>query len=72
LYERQIRAQVEADNKGRMLAIDIESGDYAVADDSLSALNQIKAKRADGTVCMLRIGFPTAVKIGAGRKPTTP
>jgi hypothetical protein len=69
LYERNIRAQVEPDNKGKMLAIDVDSGDYSLADDSLTALDQIKAKNPDASVYILRVGFPTAVKIGAGRGP---
>jgi hypothetical protein len=32
LYESRIRALVQPGNDGRILAIDIESGDYAVAD----------------------------------------
>ncbi|MEX2140716.1 MAG: hypothetical protein WD894_15750 [Pirellulales bacterium] len=69
LYERNIRARVEPENKGKMLAIDVDSGEYSLADDSLTALDQIKAKSPDASVYILRVGFPTAVKIGAGRGP---
>lgn len=66
-YERDIRAKVEAQNKGKMLALDIETGDYEIADDSLTALDRIKAKHPDAPVYILRVGYPTAVKIGGGR-----
>jgi hypothetical protein len=71
LYERKIRAQVEPQNKGKMLALDVDSGEYSLADDCLAALDQIKAKNPDASVYILRVGFPTAVKIGAGRSPKT-
>jgi hypothetical protein len=72
LYEREIRRQVEAHNEGKMIAIDVDSGAYALADDSLTAINELSEKMPQATIYVLRVGFPTAVKIGAGRKPTTP
>ena len=72
LYDREIRRQVEANNNGKMLAIDVNSGAYALADDSLTAINELNDKKPQATIYVLRVGFPTAVKIGAGRKPTTP
>ena len=40
-YESQIRSQVEADNHGRIVAIDIETGAFEVADESLAAAKQL-------------------------------
>jgi hypothetical protein len=37
LYESQIRSQVEADNHGKIVAIDIETGDFEVDEDTLVA-----------------------------------
>jgi len=39
LYERRVREEVEAGGakEGRFLAIDVDSGDYEVADDALRA-----------------------------------
>ncbi len=72
LYEREIRAKVEsANNKGKMLALDVDSGEYAIGDDSMSALDQLKAKKPNARAFILRIGFPTAVKIGAGLRAST-
>ena len=62
-YEREIRQHVE-DQKGRMLALDADSGQYAVAEDSLTALNGLKAKAPGATTFLVRIGYPTAVHLG--------
>ena len=37
LYERQVRPQVEASNIGRIVAIDIETGEFEIGDDALAA-----------------------------------
>ena len=67
LYERDIRAPVEQDpgNRGKILALDIESAEYELADDSLTALDRLRARRPGARAYTLRVGYPTAVKTGA-------
>jgi hypothetical protein len=69
LYERDIRGRVDQDpsNRGKMLAMDIESGEYELGDDSLAALDRLKAKRPKAPIYIVRVGFPTAVKLGRRR-----
>jgi hypothetical protein len=66
-YEREIRSIVEADagNRGKMLALDIDSGEYELADDSLTALNRLKVTHPDASTYILRVGYPAAVRIGS-------
>ena len=47
MYERQIRPQVEVGNKGKIVAIDIETGAYEVADDLLTASDRLLARSPD-------------------------
>ena len=44
-------------NDGRILAIDIESGDYAIADEALDACQILIAKNPGAQLWSLRIGF---------------
>ena len=37
IYEQAIRAQVEPEYQGKVVAIDVETGAYAVSEDALSA-----------------------------------
>ena len=37
IYEQRVRPQVEEGNIGRIVAIDIETGEFEVADDPLAA-----------------------------------
>lgn len=64
LYQKKIRDKVEATHKGKFLAVDIETGDYAVADEDLIATDLLLEKRPNATVYGLRIGFPAAYRIG--------
>jgi hypothetical protein len=57
LYESKIRALVQPGNDGRILAIDIESGDYAVADEALAASQVLIDKNPDAQIWCLRIGY---------------
>jgi hypothetical protein len=64
LYERQIRSKVEAENKGRILVIDIETGSYEIDDDLLTAAHRARAKNPDAVLYSLRIGYPALAKMG--------
>ena len=66
LYEGQIRPFVEAGNIGRILCIDIESGDYALADDSMEAAQVLIDKNPDAQIWCLRIGHVAVEKFGFG------
>jgi len=57
LYESKIRALVEDGNLGRILCIDIESGDYAVADEGLDAAQVLIDMNPDAQIWALRIGY---------------
>ena len=38
IYERDIRAQAEPTHRGKVVAIDIDSGTYVMADNALTAV----------------------------------
>ncbi len=64
VYEQQIRAKVEAENKGKFLVVDIETGEYEIDEDDLSATKRALAKRPEAVLYGLRIGHPTAYRLG--------
>jgi len=72
LYERQIRSLVEEGNKGKMLVIDIETGEYEIDVDELAAIRRARAKRPGAVLYGMRIGYPTAHKIGGGWRASKP
>ncbi|AKV67126.1 MULTISPECIES: hypothetical protein [Microcystis] len=56
LYESQVRSQVEEGNYGKIVAIDIETGAFEVADDLLTASKQLSARVPDAQTWFIRIG----------------
>jgi hypothetical protein len=58
LYERDIRAQVEAENRGKYLSLDILTGDYAIGHDAIAASRKLRAQHPEAIAFGLRIGYP--------------
>ena len=56
LYESQIQQQVETDNEGKIVAIDIETGAFEVADNVLPATNRLFERFPDAQPWVIRIG----------------
>ena len=56
IYESQVRPQVEEGNHGKIVAIDIETGAFEVAKDSLTASDQLLARLPDAQIWFVRIG----------------
>lgn len=59
LYEREIRARVEAGNQGKIVAIDIETGACAVDETALAATHRLRAQHPDAEIWFVRVGHPT-------------
>ncbi|MGH9854689.1 MAG: hypothetical protein ACREBD_33065 [Blastocatellia bacterium] len=64
IYEERIQEHVEAENKGKFLVIDIETGDYEIDADDLKATMRALAKRPAAVLYGLRIGYPSAYRLG--------
>ena len=63
LYQQQIGPGLGPENEGRFVAIDIESGDFALDDDDYRATELLLAKRPDAQIWLERVGYPTAYRI---------
>lgn len=64
VYERGIRREVEREHRGRFLVLDVESGDYEIADDDLDASERLLERRPDALLYGLRVGEGVAYRIG--------
>ena len=63
LYEQRIRAQV-AGARGKIVAIDIETGDFEMADNGLKAAEALLARRPDAQIWVERIGYRGVHRFG--------
>ena len=57
IYENKVRPLVEEGNKGKIVAIDIETGDYAVDKNTLYASRQLIDKNPDAQVWCIRVEY---------------
>jgi hypothetical protein len=65
LYERHIRAQVEvAENIGKIVSIDIETGEYEVGDELVETSLRSQAKHPHALLWAERIGFDAVYAVG--------
>ena len=63
IYER-IRRQVEPKNKGKFCAVDIETGEYEIAEDELEAGDKLQARIPQAQIWMVRIGSRYVHRLG--------
>ena len=67
IYERDIREQVEADHVGEIVAIDVDSGAWAIADSASAAAKLLRASRPGAIdVWAVRVGYKGLRSFGAG------
>jgi hypothetical protein len=58
LYESQIRSQIDEQiDRGRIVAIDIETGAFELADDPTIATRQLYERLPDAQPWVIRIGY---------------
>ena len=64
IYERQVRPQVEEGNQGKIVAIDIETGAFEVAEDLLTASDRLLARCPNAQTWFVRIGHRAVHRFG--------
>jgi hypothetical protein len=66
LYESQIRSQIDEEgDRGKIVAIDIETGAFEVADDILPATNRLFERFPDAQPWIVRIGHRAVDRFGS-------
>ncbi|NEU74442.1 hypothetical protein PI95_018225 [Hassallia byssoidea VB512170] len=56
IYQTQICQQVEAGNYGKIVAIDIETGDWEIDKCEVAACNRLEAHHPDAQIWIVRVG----------------
>lgn len=65
LYEQQIRPTVEAGNSGKVLVINVETGEYELDSDHRTASDRAAARFPGAALYAMRIGAPAMGRIGS-------
>lgn len=63
-YERAVRPQVEAGNQGRIVALDVDSGAFELADDTLTAADRLMQRVPQAQIWFVRVGHAGVHRFG--------
>lgn len=58
IYERDIKPQLAKEDKGKFVAIGIESREYQIDDDQMAACDRLHGRIPGAQVWLMRIGYP--------------
>jgi hypothetical protein len=65
IYETQLRPKVETDeNIGKLISIDINTGDYEIGEKLLSTIQRLQARRPEAEIWSERIGYNAVYAVG--------
>jgi len=70
IYETRLRSQVEKGNEGKILVIDVETGEYELDRDEIAASRRALAKHPGASLWTLRIGYDAVHSLGGSLRPT--
>ena len=63
IYERDVRHLVEVDHVGKSVAIDVETGFWAIGENGMTAAERLRKKRPDAIeICGLTVGRATYIR----------
>jgi hypothetical protein len=68
IYDRDIRPIVEANHKGKIVAIDIETAQYEIGENVLVTSKALQARNPDAQIWVVRIGHRAVHRIGLRSK----
>ena len=72
IYESQVRQQVEKNNNGRIVAIDIETGAYEVAETPIAAVDRLYKQYPNAQPWVIRIGHRAVYRFGSRSLKNSP
>ena len=64
IYETKVRPQVEEGNHGKIVAIDIETEAFEVADDTITASERLLERYPNAQIWRVRIGHKAVHRFG--------
>ena len=56
IYDRRIRPELESENRGQFVAIDVNSEQFEIGDDLIEICRRLRARQPDAQVALIRIG----------------
>ena len=70
LYETQVRPQVEDGHPGKIVAIDLETGNFEVDTSEMAACSRLESRCPDAQIWIVRIGSRHVRRFGGRSRRT--
>jgi hypothetical protein len=70
-YERGVRPHLKPEDEARFVAIDIESSEFEIDDDELTACDRLRARRPEAQIWMVRVGSRYVHRFGGREQKGT-
>jgi hypothetical protein len=70
IYEREVLPHLSPEEEGKLVLIDVSTGDYEVDRDELAASDRLLARHPDAQVWMRQVGSRYARRFGPRYKAT--
>ncbi len=64
IYERKVRAEVEAAHDGAFVVVDVTTGAWEIDEDDVAASDRALARNPHAVLYFARVGRPAAYRIG--------
>ena len=68
IYDQDIRPRIEATHRGDFVVIDVESGEFEVDRDELTASDRLLTRLPNAQVWLKRVGYPYVRRFGPRRR----
>jgi len=68
IYDREILPKLKPEDAGKFVAIDVETADYELAADELSAADGVCARHPEAQLWLRRVGSRHLYRFGYNRK----
>ena len=65
IYSEKIRDALRPDDEGKVVVVDISSGDYEIDADHIAALLRIRQRHPEARTWTVRVGHPAAYHMGS-------
>jgi hypothetical protein len=72
IYEKEIRPRLTAEDHGKFVAVDIESGIYEIAEDELKAGDKLLVRVPEAQIWIVRVGSRSVHRFGGRERRQLP
>ena len=66
IYDQQIRPSRQPEDKGKFVAVDVDTGEYEMDEDDYTAVMRLRGRMPAADMWLIRVGYPTTCRIGGG------